>query len=138
MGEEVGTSDGAGDVGNDKTPRKIPAQSQVEVERQPAICMDGSAISRAEVIVDAGMQIQRQSVRKIAEVGSRVHEEPVMSVAIGDKEAAGGGRANVHCRRRSPSEVSLPMVRAEGGSYDYRSRYVDPRNRSDGGEVPRR
>jgi hypothetical protein len=54
VGEEIGTNDGAGYVCDDKTPRKIPAKSQVEAERQPAISMAGSAVSCADVIVDTG------------------------------------------------------------------------------------
>jgi hypothetical protein len=64
VGEEICTNDGAGYVGDDKTPREISAQSQVEAERQPAISMDGSAVSRAEVIVDTGAQMRCQRVGK--------------------------------------------------------------------------
>jgi hypothetical protein len=65
--------------------------------------MDGSAVCRAEVVVDAVPQMRRKSARKNAEIRSRVHEELAMSVEVGDKEAARGGRANVGRRIRSPS-----------------------------------
>jgi hypothetical protein len=62
VGEEIDVDDGSGDVGDNKTSREIPAQSQIEVERQPAISMDGSAVSRAEVVVDTGPEVRCQFV----------------------------------------------------------------------------
>jgi hypothetical protein len=53
MGEEADAVEGICDVGHHEPPCEIPAYSQVEAEGQPSIGRDGSAVSHAEVVLDA-------------------------------------------------------------------------------------
>jgi hypothetical protein len=51
MREEFGPDEGLCDVGHHESPRELPALSQVKAEGQPSVGADGSAVSRAEVVV---------------------------------------------------------------------------------------
>jgi hypothetical protein len=68
MGQEVHADDGMSDVGHHEPPREISAQTQVEAERQPSACVDGSAVSSTEDVVGAFLPSRDESAGVHAEV----------------------------------------------------------------------
>jgi hypothetical protein len=60
--------------------------------------MNDSAVSRAEVVVDAGPALGKKGTGEDTEIRTRVDEEPPLTETVGHKEAAGGRSADV--RRR--------------------------------------
>jgi hypothetical protein len=61
---------------------------------------DGSAVSRAKVVVDTLPALWNQLAGVHADVRARVDEEPLLSGLVGDEEAAGGCSADVRRRWR--------------------------------------
>jgi hypothetical protein len=65
---------------------------------QPSVSADGSAVSRAKVVVDTLPALWNELAGEHAEVRTRVNQESLLSGFVGDEEAAGGCSADV--RRR--------------------------------------
>jgi hypothetical protein len=85
MGQKIGSDEGLRDVSNHESPREVPAQSQVEAEWQPSVCRNGSAIGRAEVVVNPGPALRDEPARKHAEVRPCVDEEPPLASFVSDE-----------------------------------------------------
>jgi hypothetical protein len=68
MREEVDANEWMCDVGYHESPCEIPAYSWVEAEGQPSVGGDGSAVSRAEVVVVAYFASRNEPVRVYKEV----------------------------------------------------------------------
>jgi hypothetical protein len=79
MEEEVGPDERLCDVGHDKSPHEIPAQSKVEAKGQPSVGEDGSAVSRAEVIIYSCPALRDEFTGVHTEARTRVHQESQLS-----------------------------------------------------------
>jgi hypothetical protein len=63
----------------------VPSVIPDEATRQPSVSEDGSAISRAVVVVNAPPALRDELVREHAEVRTRVVLEPALASLVGDE-----------------------------------------------------
>jgi hypothetical protein len=72
MREEVDADERLCDVGYHESPREIPAETEVEAERQPSIGVDGSAVSCTKVVFVTFLASWNEPSGVHAEVGTSV------------------------------------------------------------------
>jgi hypothetical protein len=77
--------DRTSDVGHHESPREIAAESQVEVEGQLSVSVDGGAVGSAEVVTCPFSASWYEFAGEHAEVGTRVDQETLICVPIPDK-----------------------------------------------------
>jgi hypothetical protein len=70
------------DVGYRESPREIPAEAQIEAERQPSVGVDGSAVSYTQVVVDLFPTLQDEPVGVHTQIGACVKQELPFSQSV--------------------------------------------------------
>jgi hypothetical protein len=98
MRQEVHADDEIRDVSYHESPSEIPAEAQVDAERQPSIGVDGSAVSCTQVVVDSFPTSRDEPAGVHTQVGACVDQEFPFSPSVCYEEAACGSGADI-CRR---------------------------------------
>jgi hypothetical protein len=86
------------DVGHHEPPLEIPAETEVEAERQPSAGVDGSADSCTEVVVGPFPASRNEPAGAHTDVGTRVDQEQPFTKSVRKEETACRCGSDMCCR----------------------------------------